>query len=142
MGTDAVSPASRAVLLLHYREEMTLPEVAAVLELPTCANWLPRKDFAMPNDTNRLQKALDRVDSLRRRAQVAALVAMVLVLGALFWFGRLTRTTTDGGDMLRAALQVQTILTLATGFMVTFWVSHMTQRVLRAIQLSSSRTKE
>lgn len=31
---DVVSPASRAVLLLHYREEMTLPEVAAALELP------------------------------------------------------------------------------------------------------------
>jgi len=34
LGADEVSPASRAVLLLHYREEMTLPEVAAVLELP------------------------------------------------------------------------------------------------------------
>ena len=31
---DAISPASRAVLLLHFKEEMSLPEVAAVLELP------------------------------------------------------------------------------------------------------------
>lgn len=31
---DAVSPASRAVLILHLQEEMTLAEVAAVLELP------------------------------------------------------------------------------------------------------------
>jgi RNA polymerase sigma-70 factor, ECF subfamily len=31
---DALSPASRAVLLLHFREEMSLAEVAAVLEIP------------------------------------------------------------------------------------------------------------
>ncbi len=30
---DAVSPASRAVLLLHYFEDLTLQEVAAILEL-------------------------------------------------------------------------------------------------------------
>jgi len=96
----------------------------------------------MSDDTNSLQKALDQVDSLRRRAQVTALAAMALVLGAMIWFGRLTSTTTDTAVMLRAALQVLMILTLATGFMVMFWVSHMTQRVLRAIQLSSSRTKE
>jgi RNA polymerase sigma-70 factor (ECF subfamily) len=31
---EALSPASRAVLLLHFREELSLPEVAAVLDLP------------------------------------------------------------------------------------------------------------
>ena len=31
---DAVSPASRAVLALHFQEEMTLGEVAAVLDIP------------------------------------------------------------------------------------------------------------
>jgi RNA polymerase sigma-70 factor, ECF subfamily len=31
---NAVSPASRAVLALHFQEEMTLGEVAAVLEIP------------------------------------------------------------------------------------------------------------
>jgi RNA polymerase sigma-70 factor, ECF subfamily len=34
LGADTVSPASRAVLLLHFREDLTLPEVAAVLEIP------------------------------------------------------------------------------------------------------------
>lgn len=32
-GTEALSPASRAVVLLHYYEEMTLVEVASVLDL-------------------------------------------------------------------------------------------------------------
>jgi len=32
--TDALSPASRAVLLLHFKEEMSLPAVAAILEIP------------------------------------------------------------------------------------------------------------
>jgi len=31
---DALSPASRAVITLHYLEEMSLDEVAAVLEIP------------------------------------------------------------------------------------------------------------
>jgi RNA polymerase sigma-70 factor (ECF subfamily) len=32
--SDALSPASRAVLVLHFQEEMQLDEVAAVLEIP------------------------------------------------------------------------------------------------------------
>ncbi len=32
--SDVLSPASRAVLVLHFQEEMSLPEVAAVLEIP------------------------------------------------------------------------------------------------------------
>ena len=32
--SDALSPASRAVLVLHFQEGLTLPEVAAVLEIP------------------------------------------------------------------------------------------------------------
>src|SRR6185436_9576358 len=31
---EGISPASRAVLVLHFEEELSLPEVAAVLELP------------------------------------------------------------------------------------------------------------
>jgi RNA polymerase sigma-70 factor (ECF subfamily) len=34
LASDALSPASRAVLVLHFEEDMTLPEVAAVLEIP------------------------------------------------------------------------------------------------------------
>ena len=34
LDSDALSPASRAVLLLHFQEEMPLAEVAAVLEIP------------------------------------------------------------------------------------------------------------
>jgi RNA polymerase sigma-70 factor (ECF subfamily) len=34
LSLDELSPASRAVLALHFREEMTLVEIAAILELP------------------------------------------------------------------------------------------------------------
>jgi RNA polymerase sigma-70 factor, ECF subfamily len=34
LDSPALSPASRAVLLLHFQEEMPLAEVAAVLEIP------------------------------------------------------------------------------------------------------------
>ena len=34
LDSPALSPASRAVLVLHFREEMPLAHVAAVLEIP------------------------------------------------------------------------------------------------------------
>jgi RNA polymerase sigma-70 factor (ECF subfamily) len=34
LSAEGISPASRAVLMLHFQEEMTLPEVAAILEIP------------------------------------------------------------------------------------------------------------
>jgi len=34
LDSDALSAASRAVLVLHFEEDMTLVEVAAVLEIP------------------------------------------------------------------------------------------------------------
>jgi RNA polymerase sigma-70 factor (ECF subfamily) len=34
LNSERVSPASRAVLVLHFQEEMPLAEVAAVLDLP------------------------------------------------------------------------------------------------------------
>jgi RNA polymerase sigma-70 factor (ECF subfamily) len=34
LSLDEVSPASRAVLVLHFHEELTLVEIAAILELP------------------------------------------------------------------------------------------------------------
>ena len=34
LASDELSPASRAVLLLHFQEEMPLAQVAAVLEIP------------------------------------------------------------------------------------------------------------
>jgi RNA polymerase sigma-70 factor (ECF subfamily) len=34
LATDTISPASRAVLLLHFHEELPLKEVAAILDIP------------------------------------------------------------------------------------------------------------
>jgi RNA polymerase sigma-70 factor, ECF subfamily len=34
LAIDSISPASRAVLILHFEEELTLPEVAAILDIP------------------------------------------------------------------------------------------------------------
>jgi RNA polymerase sigma-70 factor (ECF subfamily) len=34
LSTEIVSPASRAVLILHFQEELSLPDVAAILEIP------------------------------------------------------------------------------------------------------------
>ena len=34
LNIDSISPASRAVLVLHFEEEMSLPDVAAILEIP------------------------------------------------------------------------------------------------------------
>jgi len=34
LATDTISPASRAVLALHFQEDLSLPDVAAILEIP------------------------------------------------------------------------------------------------------------
>jgi RNA polymerase sigma-70 factor, ECF subfamily len=34
LAAESISPASRAVLMLHFEEEMSLPDVAAILEIP------------------------------------------------------------------------------------------------------------
>lgn len=34
LNSEALSPASRAVLTLHFQEELSLPEIAAILEIP------------------------------------------------------------------------------------------------------------
>ena len=34
LSSDVISPASRAVLALHFQEELSLPDVAAILEIP------------------------------------------------------------------------------------------------------------
>jgi RNA polymerase sigma-70 factor, ECF subfamily len=34
LATQAISPASRAVLILHFEEELSLAEVAAILDIP------------------------------------------------------------------------------------------------------------
>ena len=34
LASETISPASRAVLMLHFAEELSLPEVAAILDIP------------------------------------------------------------------------------------------------------------
>jgi RNA polymerase sigma-70 factor (ECF subfamily) len=34
LAADAISPMSRAVMILHFEEELSLPEVAAILDIP------------------------------------------------------------------------------------------------------------
>jgi RNA polymerase sigma-70 factor, ECF subfamily len=37
LATDTISPASRAVLILHFEQELSLADVAAILEIPNPA---------------------------------------------------------------------------------------------------------
>ena len=59
LASDELSPASRAVLLLHFQEEMPLAEVAAVLEIPV-GTAKSRLAYGL--------KALRRYLSTRRRS--------------------------------------------------------------------------
>ena len=34
LAADAISPMSRAVMILHFEEDLSLPEVAAILDIP------------------------------------------------------------------------------------------------------------
>jgi hypothetical protein len=86
------------------------------------------------DDHESVRKALDQVESVRRRAQVIAGLAMLTVVGAIAWFRRDAATTDDLEVVVEHAVQLLIVTILATGFMVVFWVTHMTSRILRAIQ--------
>jgi hypothetical protein len=95
----------------------------------------------MADEVDNVGKVLDQIDSLRRRAQIAAFAGMVAALGVMGRLGYLIRTTDDMKLLLRTEVQANFVITLAAAFMVMFWMSHMTQRVLRAIQLAAERAR-
>jgi RNA polymerase sigma-70 factor (ECF subfamily) len=55
LDTDSIPPASRAVLVLHFQQELTLPEVAAVLAIPlgTVKSRLASGLAALRNEINK-----------------------------------------------------------------------------------------
>ena len=97
LSQEHVTPASRAVLLLHFEEGMTLPEIAAVLEVPlgTVKSRLAyglatlRKrthDQEQRHDRQTeiiLRRSLDNVDRLRRRWLVT--MGVTAALSQIAW---------------------------------------------------------
>jgi RNA polymerase sigma-70 factor (ECF subfamily) len=58
LGAQQVSPASRAVLVLHFQEGLTLPEIAAALEVP-----LGTVKSRLAYGLSRLRKQMDTKES-------------------------------------------------------------------------------
>jgi hypothetical protein len=88
----------------------------------------------MVDDHESVRKALDQVESVRRRAQVIAGLAMLAVVGTIAWFRNVVATTDNLEVIVEHAVQLLIVTILATGFMVVFWMTHLTRRILRAIQ--------
>jgi RNA polymerase sigma-70 factor (ECF subfamily) len=64
LDSPALSPASRAVLVLHFREEMPLADVAAVLEIPL-GTVKSRLAFGLKRLRIRLRHGSDGLEELR-----------------------------------------------------------------------------
>ena len=86
-----------------------------------------------------LRKSLDAIDAIRRRIMFAGGIAVVGTLGAFYWLTHVARTRNDLESVLMAAVLAQTFLVAWSTFALAVFITRMTRRVLRAIDLASKR---
>jgi RNA polymerase sigma-70 factor (ECF subfamily) len=157
---DGLPPASRAVIVLHYLEEMSLDEAAAVLEiLPGTAksrlayglarlrargqfaNECWRRSSTMTEQpwNNASRNALDRIDRSERRFCLFVILLVAVEMLFLWGFVRLAEFS-NPVHVLIFWSTVSTYTLLMFGLAILWGhVSRNTRLVLKAIDLSTHR---
>lgn len=164
MLADELSPASRAVLLLHYQQECSLDEIGAVLEIPLgtvksrlfYAVKMLRKRFAKRKSMSEnplgkpqqgeaessIRQALDAVDKAQRRDRLLLGLVIVGAVAAAIWFDQMVRNSTAASaEILAGAVGVLVaMLTLITVKLRNI-MNKNTRSILRAIGELDSKLK-
>jgi RNA polymerase sigma-70 factor (ECF subfamily) len=146
---NGLSPASRAVLVLHFAEDLPLSDVAAILDIPlgTVKSRLAYGLAALRKQLGRnrgglmsheteivLQRSLDAIDSFRRRVYIAG---WVVVMGTLGMYSRLTylhRTTDNLEQLLGASVTALTFLIAWAAFAIILTTTRTAKSILRSIE--------
>jgi RNA polymerase sigma-70 factor, ECF subfamily len=149
-----VSPASRAVLVLHFQEDLPLADVAAILEIPlgTVKSRLAyglaalrrqlsaKKEVLMSHETgDALQRSLNAIDSLRRRVYLLGWIVVAATLGVYLRLAYLHRTSDNLEQLLGASVAALTFFITWVGFAVILIVTRTAKSILRAIDLSTRK---
>ena len=95
----------------------------------------------MPQETeNALRKSLDEVDRLKKRQNVAFLVLLFVVMGALVWLGHASgNPATDVRTLIVFAVCVLFLAMVYVAMAFAMVQSRMTLKILKAIELLSKR---
>lgn len=90
----------------------------------------------MSEENAALRKSLNAIDTIRRRVVAGGWVAVVVTLGAYWYFYHVLQTSHDVGRLISTSLGALTCLVAWVGFAIILTVMRMTSRILRAIELA------
>lgn len=86
-----------------------------------------------------LHKSLDDVTRLQKRHKVVIIVLCFRVVTNVLWLGRISEShPIDTQEMVVAAVCFVPLSMLYVGMMNAMWVTRMTKKVLRAIELATA----
>lgn len=84
-----------------------------------------------------LSRTLDAIDAARRRAYATFGVFWIATFAALWWFSHVIGTTDNLKTALSAAVVALVFTIFLAAFAVMIYVTRMTKRILRAIDLAA-----
>jgi len=83
-----------------------------------------------------LGRALDAIDAARRRAMLTFAASWLATFAALIWFTHVLRTSESLKPALSAAVVALVFAIFLAAASVMLYISRMTKRVLRAIEVA------
>ena len=169
LAADVVSPASRAVLMLHFQEELSLPETAAILDIPL-GTAKSRRAYGLAAIRRHVAGLQSKIrptngpegktrpthsggshgdhsgETLHRSLNAVDAYRKRMIMALVFLVVLLAvvffNGADGGGDTLSAFLAHFFILIIwvtALAVIVMMQISVMTKRILRAIELASRK---
>lgn len=84
-----------------------------------------------------LRESLAAIDTIRGRITVGGYAAVAVILGAFWWLDHVARTSTSTTALVMAAVFAMTGVVAWSTFAMAIFITRMTKRVLRAIDLAA-----
>ena len=89
-----------------------------------------------PDSEALLRGSLEAIDSIRRRMLFAGYATVAGTFAAFLWLSYVASTSTNVRSVVMAAVLALTCLIAWSTFAVTLFITRMTGRILRAINLA------
>jgi len=83
-----------------------------------------------------LRRSLEAIDSIRRRMLITGYVVVVGTLAAFLWLSHVASTSANVRSVMMAAILALTCVIAWSTFALSLFITRMTGRILRAIDLA------
>ena len=90
------------------------------------------------NVESTLSRSLDAIDAAKRRAYATFGIFWIATFAALWWFSHILHTTDNLKTALSAAVVALVFAIFLAAFAVMIYITRMTKRILRAVDLAAS----